>query len=141
MTDSDDGEGTVVEEDPEMEEDEQEKETSGSEENEVVMMDEEQKEEERLEGEEDLKSNEKLKTGGDAPVDDPNQTEDAMDPVPGELNQDMPEMEPEVQKESKATDEQTDAGSTKHTEVEAEMVDTRFVTSHHNQVAACDIVS
>lgn len=122
-----------------MDEDDQEEDTNGSETNEVVMIDEakEQKEEERLEGQDDIKQNEKLKTG-DSPVDDPSETEVAVDAVHEELNQAMPEMESEVQKESKATD----VCNTEHVEVETEnMANTRFVTSHQNQVAASDLVS
>lgn len=129
--------------DPEMDEDEKEEDTNGSETNEVVMIDEdeEQKEEETLEGQEDIKWNVKLKTG-DSPVDDPSETESAVDSVPEESNQAMPEVEPEVQKESKAVDEQTDVGNTEHVKVETvDMADTTFIASHQHQVAACDLVS
>ncbi|XP_026210940.1 SMC5-SMC6 complex localization factor protein 2 isoform X2 [Anabas testudineus] len=123
--------------------------TNGSETNEVVMVDEdevqkdeEQKEEERLEGQEDMKMNEKLKMGRASPVNDLCETEDAVDLVPGELSQAMLEGEPEVQRESKAMDEQTCAGNTEHVKVQAEnVVDKIIVTSHQNQVAACDLVS
>lgn len=127
-----------MQEDLEMDEDEQEEDTNGSETNEVAMIDEdeEQKEEGSLEGQDDIKCNEKLKTG-DSSVEEPSETEYASDMVLKELNQAILEMESEVLKES-----ETVVGNTEHVEMETEkMADTRFVTCHQNQVAECDSVS
>ncbi|GLD65051.1 SMC5-SMC6 complex localization factor protein 2-like isoform X3, partial [Lates japonicus] len=99
MDNSDEGEGTVMEENPVMEEDELEEETNEAEENEGLMIAEDNEEEKE---EDDMKLDEKL---GETGVDDP----EAAEPVPGELSQEMPEMEPEVHEESQVMDEQIDA--------------------------------
>ncbi|KAK2824302.1 hypothetical protein Q5P01_021477 [Channa striata] len=118
VVNSDDAEGTVMEEGSEPEEDEQE-ETSGSEENEVEIK-EDQKEEEGLEEQGDKKSNDKLGTGGGSPVVDPNEREDGMDHALGELNQQTVELEPQGHTESKGREEKMDASNAEHTEMETD---------------------
>ncbi|XP_067376154.1 SMC5-SMC6 complex localization factor protein 2 isoform X4 [Channa argus] len=118
MENSDDAEGTLMEGDPELEEDEREI-TSGSEENEVVI-DGEQKEEEKLEEQRGIQLNDKLETGGGSPVNDLNETEDGLDQVPGELNQDTVELEPQTHTESKAREELIETGNAEHIEKETE---------------------
>lgn len=121
----------------EMEEDGEE--TSESEENEILVIDEdEEQKEEGLEAKEDTKLNENLEMEGNIPSDDRNKTEDAKDGVPGEVNREMPQMDAEVCRESTATDEQMEGDNTERTE---NVVETRLVTSHHNPVATCDVVS
>ncbi|XP_018533665.1 SMC5-SMC6 complex localization factor protein 2 isoform X2 [Lates calcarifer] len=131
MDNSDEGEGTVMEENPVMEEDELEEETNEAEENEGLMIAEDNKEEKE---EDDMKLDEKL---GETGVDDP----EAAEPVPEKLSQEMPEMEPEVHEESQVMDEQIDAGNTECTEVETENLADTIQTSHNIQGAACDLVS
>ncbi|XP_070697533.1 SMC5-SMC6 complex localization factor protein 2 isoform X2 [Pempheris klunzingeri] len=143
---SDDGEVPAVE-------DEEEEETNRSEGNEVITTaEEEEEEEEKEEGGDTNKTGDSLKPerkeGGDA-TDDTNNTGDSLkperkeggdatdstnemeeapepepEPVCGELNQEMPGMEPQVRSESEVMDEN--------------LVETRE-TSHHNQVAACNL--
>ncbi|XP_070772606.1 SMC5-SMC6 complex localization factor protein 2 [Enoplosus armatus] len=149
MDNNDAGEGPVMEEDGEDE-------TCGTEGNEVEMNAED---EEKEEG--DDKMDDKNKTGddmkpeemegddtmdyinktgddpkpeemeGDNMMEDTNKAEEVSEPVRGELNQEMPEMEPPVHKESDLMDEQIEAGNRECTEVE----------TLHNQVAACYLVS
>ncbi|XP_039995625.1 SMC5-SMC6 complex localization factor protein 2 [Xiphias gladius] len=132
-----DGEGTV------MEEVEQEEETSETEENEAVMIAEDEGEEKEEEAEEqEMKLGVKLgETGGEVPMDDKNKTKEAIEPVPGDLSQEMPEKEPEVHEESHMMDEHIEAGNTECTKVETENMVVTRQTSPHNQVGACDLVS
>ncbi|XP_026165314.1 SMC5-SMC6 complex localization factor protein 2 isoform X2 [Mastacembelus armatus] len=124
--DSDDGESNVVEEDG------QEEETNGAEEDEVEMTaEEEQKEEERLEAEEDMKQDENLgEPGGDISMHDTSEKEEVIDTGRVELNQEMPEMEPQVHKES---------DNSQCIEVDTENIPDIRQTS--DQVATCDLVS
>ncbi|XP_039639929.1 SMC5-SMC6 complex localization factor protein 2 isoform X2 [Perca fluviatilis] len=67
---------------------------------------------------------------GDNAMDDTKETEEATEIVHGELNQEMPETEPQVHELEKEC-----------TEAETEnLVETKEM-SHHNQVPACDLVS
>ncbi|XP_035519703.1 uncharacterized protein slf2 [Morone saxatilis] len=132
---SDDGEEPVMEDDDA-------EETSGTEENEFVMTAEDEEKEEGDDPVDDTnkagddKKPEEMK--GDCAMDGTNETEEATKSVLGELNQEMPEMEPQVtdeqkeskvtdeQMESKVTDEQMEAGNKERTEVETEnQVETR----------------
>ncbi|XP_051271155.1 uncharacterized protein slf2 isoform X2 [Dicentrarchus labrax] len=162
---SDDREESVMEDDDG-------EETSGTEENEVVMTAED---EEKEEGDDTVDDTNKAggdkkpeEFEGDCAMDGTNETEEATESVLGELNQEMPEMEPQVHKESKVTDEQMEskvtdeqmeskvtdeqmeskvtdvqmeAGNKEPTEVETENQDETREASHHNQVAECDLVS
>lgn len=69
---------------------------------------------------------------GDDIMDDTNETEEATESAHVELNQEMPEMEPQVHKESKVMDERIEAGNMKCAEAETENL---------VEVAACDLVS
>ncbi|XP_029030819.1 SMC5-SMC6 complex localization factor protein 2 [Betta splendens] len=124
---SDYEEGTEMDEDTAMEEGEQEKNTIVSEENESLMI-EEQKEEKQLNGEEDMKVDEKLKTEGEISGDQ-NQTEGRVNPVPVELRQEMSALE--VEKDCKAVDEHKDGGSTASTEEEAKTIDETYATTYY----------
>ncbi|XP_040906375.1 SMC5-SMC6 complex localization factor protein 2 isoform X3 [Toxotes jaculatrix] len=100
---SDDGENTA------MEEGEQEEVTNDVEANEAIVIAEEEEEEAE---EQDMKLDEKLReTESDDRLDDKNETKEAVEPVPGELNQETPTMEPAVLEESQVVDEQIDAGN------------------------------
>nr|XP_020457355.1 SMC5-SMC6 complex localization factor protein 2-like isoform X2 [Monopterus albus] len=124
MDSSDDGEDTL------MEGDEQEEESSGAEDDEAKKVTDD---EERLEAEEDMMQDGKLgENDGDSSVDDSNETKEAMDQGPRELNQDMPETEPQVHKE---------AGNTECIQVNTENTVDMRTTTHHNQIAAYDLVS
>lgn len=88
----------------------------------VVMAVEEEKEEnevERVEAEEDVMLDEKL---GETEGEDGATNEDDAESVPCDLNQVMPEVEPEIQKQSQAEDEQIDAENTDRTDMEAAIV-------------------
>ncbi|XP_078128647.1 SMC5-SMC6 complex localization factor protein 2 isoform X2 [Sander vitreus] len=67
---------------------------------------------------------------GDNAIDDTKETEEATETVHGKLNQEMPEMEPQVHELEKEC-----------TEAETENLVETKETSYHNQVAACDLVS
>ncbi|XP_049927555.1 SMC5-SMC6 complex localization factor protein 2 isoform X1 [Epinephelus moara] len=70
---------------------------------------------------------------GDNAMDDTKETEEATETILRELNHEMPEMEPYVH-------EQVEARNAEHTEVETENLVEARKTSHHNQVAACDLL-
>ncbi|XP_022045766.2 SMC5-SMC6 complex localization factor protein 2 [Acanthochromis polyacanthus] len=90
----------------------------------IAEEEKEEKEAERVEAEEDMMLDEKPgdMVGQDGTVNAASKTEDATESVPCDLNQVMPEAEPEVQKEPQAEDEQMDAASTDRTDVEGETV-------------------
>lgn len=123
--DEGDEEATVIEDETVMEEEEEDANVSG--ETDVVIVAEEEKEEkevERVEAEEDMMLDEKPgeMVGQDDTGNATSKTEDATESVPCDLNQVMPEAEPEVQKEPQAEDEQIAAVSTDRTDVEGETV-------------------
>uniref|UniRef100_A0A3P8T6E2 Coiled-coil SMC6 And NSE5 INteracting (CANIN) domain-containing protein n=1 Tax=Amphiprion percula TaxID=161767 RepID=A0A3P8T6E2_AMPPE len=123
--DEGDKEVTVIEDETVMEEEEED--ANVSRETDVVMVaeeEEEEKEVDRVEAEEDMMLDEKPgeMVGQDGTVNATNKTEGATESMPCDLNQVMPEAEPEVQKEPQAEDEQTDAASTDHTDAEGETV-------------------
>ncbi|XP_008277984.1 SMC5-SMC6 complex localization factor protein 2 [Stegastes partitus] len=124
--DEDDEEDTVIEDETMMEEEEEDADVSG--ETDVAMVDEkeqEEKEAERVEAEEEVMvDDEKLAEmeGQECTTNATSKTEDATQSVPCDLNQVMPEVEPEVPKEPQAEDEQIDAGNAAHADVEGEMV-------------------
>ncbi|XP_076599786.1 SMC5-SMC6 complex localization factor protein 2 isoform X2 [Chaetodon auriga] len=156
MDNSDDGEGSVMEDDGE------EEETSGTEENEVVMAVEDKEEEEGDDGMDDGKEtgdntkpeeeegddgrDDGKETGdntkpeeveGDDGMGDAKETAEATELIHEELNQEMPETESQIHVESQVMDE---AGHVERAEVETEYVETRE-TSQHERVAACALVS
>ncbi|XP_070834210.1 SMC5-SMC6 complex localization factor protein 2 [Chaetodon trifascialis] len=127
MDNSDDGEGSVMEDDGE------EEETSGTEENEVIMAVEDKEEEEGDDGMDDRKkrgdNTKPEEVEGDDTMGDAKETEEATELI-------HEETESQMQVESQVMDE---ARHVEHAEVQTENAETR--ETQHDQVAACALVS
>lgn len=123
--DEKDEEDTVIVEDTLTEEEEED--ANVSEEADVVMVVEEEKEDkevERAEAEKDMMLDEKLgeMEGEECTINATSKTDDVAESVPCDFNQVMPEVEPEIQQQPQAEDEQIDAENTDRTDVEGEIV-------------------